>query len=99
VTPFPVVTAFPAVKVLGRAATIVVIALSVSGCTARGYDPATLRTHLIDVGLSRHAAACVVDHMGPQFGDARLGARTDPTAAELNAQRKLLKACGVRATR
>jgi len=96
---FPVVTVSPVVKVFGRAATIVVIALSVSGCAASGYDPAALTTRLIDAGLSRRTAACVVDHMGPRFGDARLGARTDPTAAELNAQRALLKACGVRATR
>ncbi|HTD49319.1 MAG TPA: hypothetical protein VK771_01885, partial [Acidimicrobiia bacterium] len=74
-------TAFPAVKVFLRVATIVLIALSVSGCAAGGYSPATLRAHLIDVGLTPHAAACVVDHMGPRFGDARLGARTVPTAA------------------
>jgi hypothetical protein len=78
---------------------IVLIALSVSGCAASGYDPAALRSQLIDVGLSQKAAACVVDHMGPRFGDARLGARTNPSAAERNAERTLLKACGVRAAR
>jgi hypothetical protein len=78
---------------------IVLIAVSVSGCAASGYDAAALKSHLIDAGLSGAAATCVVDRMSPRFGDARLGAHADPTAAELDAERALLKACGVRATR
>jgi hypothetical protein len=90
------VKAFPGMKVCARAAVIVLIATAVSGCAASGYDAGALKSRLVSAGLSRAAATCVVDHMGPRFGDTRLGVHGDPTPAELKAERALLKACGVK---
>jgi len=79
-----------------RAAAIVVIAAVLPACAAGGYNAGALRRHLVDAGVSPAAADCVVLHMGPRFGDERLSARTDPTAAEFRAERALLRTCGVR---
>jgi hypothetical protein len=75
---------------------IVLIATCVTGCAASGYTAGGLKSHLVHAGLSPAAATCVVDRMGPRIGDTRLGARANPTAAEVQAERVLLKACGVK---
>jgi hypothetical protein len=93
----PVVKAFPAVKSSLRGVLIVLIATLLSGCAAAGYDSGAARRHLVGVGISSTAATCVVDHMSSRFGDGRLGARADPSAAELKAEQALLKVCGVKA--
>jgi hypothetical protein len=90
------VKAFQGVNISARAAMIVLIATLVSGCAASGYDAGALKGRLVSAGLSRAEATCVVDHMGPRFGDTRLGVHGDPSAAELKAERALLKACGVK---
>ena len=79
-----------------RAALIVAIAALCAACALSGYDAGAVRRHLIDAGLSPAAADCVVLHMGPRFGDDRLGARATPSAAELAAERALMRACGVK---
>jgi len=78
-----------------RAAPIVAIAALCAACAASGYDAGSVRRHLVAAGVSPAAADCVVLHMGPRFGEARLGARAAPSAKELAAERALLRACGV----
>ena len=82
-----------------RAGLIVAIAVLGAGCAAGGYDAGAVRRHLVDAGLSPAAANCVVLHMGPRFGDDRLAARADPTAAEIAAERALMRACEVKLER
>jgi hypothetical protein len=79
-----------------RAGLIVAIGALCSACAAGGYDAGAVRRHLVKAGLSQEAADCVVLHMGPRFGDERLGARADPTAAEIAAERALMRTCGVK---
>ena len=85
---------FPVVKVLVRAALIVLSAWLASGCAASGYSTGSLQRHLEATGLSPAEARCVAGHMGPRFGVSRLGARARPEAAELKAERAILKSCG-----
>jgi hypothetical protein len=85
----------PVVKVLVRAALIVLSAWLASGCAVSGYSAGSLQRHLVSSGLSPAEARCVVGHMGPRFGVSRLGARARPEAAELKAERAILKTCGV----
>jgi hypothetical protein len=79
-----------------RAALIVVIGALCAACAAGGYDTGAVRRHLVKAGLTPSQADCVVLHMGPRFGDQRLGARSAPSAAELKAERALMRACGVK---
>jgi len=81
-----------------RAALIVAIGALCAACTAGGYDASSVRRHLVGAGVSPAAADCVVLHMGPRFGDDRLGQRQPPTAAELAAMRALLRTCGAQST-
>jgi len=81
---------------LRRAGLIVVIGMLLSACAASGYDAGGVRRHLVDAGVSPRAADCVVLRMGPRFGDERLGARAEPSAKEVEAERVLLRTCGVR---
>ena len=75
---------------------IVLIATSAAGCAAAGYDAGSLRHRLEATGVAPDKAKCVVDHMTAEFGSDRLGARADAAAAELAAERKLLRQCGVK---
>ena len=86
--------AFPDVKVRVRATIIVLSASLVSGCAVSGYNAGAAEKHLVSAGLSRRAAVCVVDRMGPRFGADRLNARERPEPDELKAERVILKACG-----
>jgi hypothetical protein len=83
-------------KRLRRAGLIVAIGALCAACAAGGYDAGAVRRHLIDAGVSPAAADCVVLHMGPRFGEERLGARADPSAAEIAAERALMRTCGVK---
>jgi hypothetical protein len=84
------------VKVLLRAALIVLSASLASGCAVSGYSPGSLQRHLVSSGLSRAEASCVSRKMGPRFGVSRLSARARPEPAELKAERAILKACRVK---
>jgi hypothetical protein len=84
-------------KRLRRAGLIVAIGALLTGCAAGGYNASSVRSHLVDAGLSAKAADCVVRHMGPLFGDVRLGAHDEAKSGEVAAMRKLLRSCGVRA--
>jgi hypothetical protein len=86
------------VKVHLRAAMIVLSASLASGCAAHGYSAPAAQHHLVAVGVSPKAAACVVKHMGPRFGADRLNTRARPDPDELKAEQVLLKACGVTLT-
>ena len=79
-----------------RAVLIVAISALCAACAASGYDAGAVRRHLVEAGVSPEAADCVVLHMGPRIGDERLGARADPTAAEIAAERALMRTCGVK---
>jgi hypothetical protein len=79
-----------------RAGLIVAIGASLTGCAAGGYDAGAVRSHLIDAGVSPKAADCVVLHMGPRFGDKRLGAHIDASSDERAAMRELLETCNAR---
>jgi hypothetical protein len=76
-----------------RAAVIVAIGTLLAGCAASGYNADATRRHLVDAGVSPEAADCVVLHMGPRFGDDRLGAHIDVTSSEREAMRELLRTC------
>ena len=78
---------------------IVLTAILASGCAAAGYEPGALQQHLVDLGVAPARAKCVVDRMTDEFGDTRLGARADASAAEVKAERAVLARCGVGATR
>jgi len=79
-----------------RAGLIVVIGVLLTGCAAGGYNPGSVRRHLVGAGVSPKAADCVVLHLGPRIGEARLAAHTEPTSAEIAAMRELLQTCGVK---
>jgi hypothetical protein len=78
-----------------RAGLIVAIGALLTGCAAGGYNAGSVRSHLVDAGVSPKAADCVVLRMGPVFGDERLGAHTEVNDSEVAAMRKLLRRCGV----
>ena len=78
-----------------RAATIVLIVAATAGCAATGYSTGAARRHLESAGLTAAQASCVAGRMGPEFGDSRLGARAEPSAAERAAERALMRECGV----
>ena len=80
-----------------RAGLIVVIATFASGCAASSYGAGALKRHLVAAGVAPAAAECVVGHMVSRFGDIRLAARADASAAELKAERAILRRCGVTA--
>ncbi len=86
----------PRTKAGLRAASIVAIGSLLSGCAAGGYDAGALERHLVGAGVAPAAAKCVVDQMAPRFGEERLGARSEPSAAELAVERALFRRCGVR---
>jgi hypothetical protein len=92
------VEAFVGVQVRLRAVVIVLIGALSSGCAAGGYNTGSLHRRLVNAGLRPAQATCVIDKMVDRFGDARLNARADPISAEIAAERRLLRACGVVAT-
>jgi hypothetical protein len=73
---------------------IVLIGALASGCAAGGFNAKTLHDRLVEAGLRPAQATCVLDKMTDKF-DEQLNTRTDPIAAELRAQRELLRQCGV----
>jgi hypothetical protein len=70
-----------------------------SACAAGGYNADSLHDRLVKAGLRPSQATCVIDAMVAKFGEQQLNARTDPIAAEIRAERKLLQKCGVRGSR
>ena len=75
---------------------IVVIGLLASGCAAGGYNADSLHDRLVKAGLRPSQATCVIDAMVDRFGEQQLNARTEPITAEIRAERKLLRTCGVK---
>jgi len=75
---------------------IVLIGVLASGCAAGGYNADSLRNRLVNAGLRPAQATCVLNEMVRKFGKDQLNARTDPIAAEIRAERKVLDKCGVR---
>jgi len=86
---------FTGVKRGARLSVIVLSAVLASACAAGGYSTSALRSRLVDAGLRPEQATCVLDKMVGRFGRAQLNARTAPIAAELRAEKILLRACGV----
>ena len=86
--------AFVGVKARVRVGVIVLIGALCSGCAAGGYSTSSLHKRLVQAGLTSEQATCVLDRMVNKFGDTQLNARTDPIAAEIQAERLLLRACG-----
>jgi hypothetical protein len=76
---------------------IVLISVLTAGCAAGGYNADSLHDRLVRAGLRPAQATCVINGMVRRFGD-RLNARTDPIAAEINAERKVLRTCHVGTT-
>ncbi len=72
---------------------IVLIAVLSSACAAGGYNADSLYKRLVHAGLRPAQATCVIDGMVDQFGKDQLNARTAPIAAEIRAERKLLRKC------
>jgi hypothetical protein len=93
------VKAFPGVKARARAVLIVLTVFLASGCAAGGYNADSLHDRLVEAGVRPARATCVIDAMVDKFGHDQLNARTAPIAAEINAERKLLRKCKVAAKR
>ena len=74
---------------------IVLTGALASGCAAGGYNADSLHNRLVRSGLRPAQATCVIKEMVKTFGAAQLNARTDPIAAEIRAERKLLRKCEV----
>ncbi len=72
---------------------IVLIAVLASGCAAGGYNAGSLHDRLVRAGLRPAEATCVINAMVDKFGHDQLNARTAPIAAELQAERVLLRKC------
>lgn len=87
---------FPGVKIRSRLAAIVLIGTFASGCASNAPDARALQDQLVAVGVGPAAAKCLIHAMRVKFDDSRLGAREEPTAAELEAQRVLLHECEVK---
>jgi hypothetical protein len=79
-----------------RLGAIVLIVTVAAGCTAGGYDPNTLQGRLVKAGVAPAAAKCVIQGMTAKFGTQILGARVDPSAQEVNAERVILRRCQVK---
>ena len=79
-----------------RLGTIVLIGTCAAGCAASGYQPSALEKKLVAVGVKPAAAKCVVEGMTEKFGSQILGARVEPSPAEINAQRVILRRCEVK---
>ena len=79
-----------------RLGAIVLIGIVAAGCTAGGYEPNTLQGRLEQAGVPPAAAKCVIQGMTEKFGTQILGARVDPSAQEINAQRVILRRCDVK---
>ena len=79
-----------------RAGLIVLTATAVTGCAAGSYDPSSLERRLESTGVSPAAAKCVVEKMTDKFGERRLGGRDTASQEELQAERILLRQCGVK---
>jgi hypothetical protein len=84
------------VKGLSRAGLIVLIGSLATGCAAGTYDPNKLERRLESTGVAPTAAKCVVEKMTDKFGERRLGGRDQVSALELDAERALLRQCGVK---
>ena len=89
------VKAFVGVQGGVRAGLIVLIAALSTGCSVGGYNAGSLHSRLVRAGLEPAQATCVIDAMVFRFGDARLNAHADAIAAEIAAERTLLRKCGV----
>jgi hypothetical protein len=72
---------------------IVLIAVLASACAAGGYDADSLHDRLVRAGMRPAQATCVIDAMVDKFGEDPLNARVDPIAAEIRAERVILRRC------
>jgi hypothetical protein len=72
---------------------IVLIAVLTSACAAGGYDADSLHDRLVKGGMPPAQASCVIDAMVDKFGEDPLNARVEPIAAELRAERVILRQC------
>jgi hypothetical protein len=78
---------------------IVLIAVLSTACAAPGYDEDSLHDRLVQAGFRPSQATCVIDAMVDKFGEKALNAHTEPIAAEIEAERELLRECRRVATR
>jgi hypothetical protein len=92
------VKAFVGVQGRVGAVVIVLIAGLSTGCAAGGYNAGSLHSRLVQAGLRPAQATCVIDAMVFRFGEARLNAHADAIAAEITAERTVLRKCGVGAS-
>ena len=76
-----------------RLAAIVLIGVVAAGCAESRPSTRALEKQLVATGLSAGTAKCVVDGMYDKFGAARLGAREEPTRAEIAVQKVLVARC------
>jgi len=83
------------VKIGVRLGAIVLIGTLAAGCAAETKNARALQRSLVSIGVSPAVAKCVVDGMSNTFGDRRLGAHEAPTAAEIRAQKALVRKCEV----
>jgi hypothetical protein len=62
----------------GRVAALVVAAALLGACAQESYDARRTVGDLVDAGLTREEATCVVREMNERISIERLGAREEP---------------------
>jgi hypothetical protein len=70
-----------------------------TACANPGYDPAATRRELVDAGLTKAQAACVVRAMDRRFGEQRLNAHDIVKESERDRFGEILDTCNVDVTK
>lgn len=63
---------------IGRVATVLAAAALLGACAQQSYDSRRTVSDLVDAGLTRAQATCVVRGMNERISVERLGAREEP---------------------
>jgi len=80
-----------------RATTILgcVAAVALAGCATPGYSPSRIESELVRAGATPQQARCVTNKFNDQFDLTYLGSHSEPTPAEMDDARVILKQCNV----
>jgi hypothetical protein len=73
----------------------VIVAALGAGCAQPGYDASKLHSELVRAGVPETKARCVTTALENTFDTGQLASRSEPTLAEEEKTRSILKRCGV----
>jgi len=71
------------------------VGLGTAACANPTYDPGSTRRELMDAGLTRDQATCVVRAMDDRFGDRKLRAHQPVKPSERKRFAEILAGCDV----